>query len=606
MSLERFDIIVVGGGHAGCEAAASAARMGLSTLLVTMNLDTIAQMSCNPAIGGLAKGQIVREVDALGGLMGLVTDETAIQFRMLNSGKGPAVRGPRAQCDRREYSLAMRRRLERIENLTLRQDQIASLEAKGNLVKRVRTTTGIEYEAGAVILTTGTFLNGLIHMGASRFPGGRLGEPSCRGLTESLKNLGFEIGRLKTGTPPRAKGRSVDYSLCTRQPGDADPKPFSFRNESVAYEQIPCFITWTNDLTHEIIRKNLHRAPLYTGQITSTGPRYCPSIEVKVVRFPDRSSHQIFIEPEGRKTDEVYLNGLATSIPQDVQLEMLRSIRGLERVEITRFGYAIEYDFVPPHQITPALSTRSFPNLFFAGQINGTSGYEEAAGQGILAGINAGRFLQGKPPVILSRDVAYIGVMVDDLVTKSTDEPYRMFTSRAEFRLLLRQDNADLRLMPIGRECGLIDDATWKRFCRKRQQIAELEDYLAKKRHGDRTLAEILRRPDVTFSDLLELDSTLLGRKYPKDVVEQVEIGAKYAGYIARELERVRNFRKYASKAIPPDFDFSSLREIKFEAREKLSRFRPRNLAQAMRLQGVTPADIQVLMIHLARRKQLA
>jgi len=601
----HFDVAVIGGGHAGCEAALAAARMGARTVLLTINLDTIAQMSCNPAIGGLAKGQLVREIDALGGEMGKVIDATGIQFRMLNTSKGPAVHSPRAQADKKLYQTEMKRRLEAQPGLTLRQEMVDAILVRNDRVLAVATRSGLRYRCDAVILTTGTFLNGLIHVGPSQFAGGRIGEPAAERLSGSLADVGFELGRLKTGTPPRVNGRTIDYSTLEAQPGDDDPRPFSFSTASIQQDQLPCHVTYTNPETHDIIRRSLDRAPLYTGQIKSTGPRYCPSIEVKIVRFEGRDSHQLYLEPEGRDTLEVYCNGLATSIPQSVQEAMVHSIRGLENAEIMRYGYAIEYDFAPPPQLWPTLETKRIENLYFAGQINGTSGYEEAGGQGVMAGINAAAKLAGKAPLVLDRSQAYIGVLIDDLVTKGTEEPYRMFTSRAEYRLLLRQDNADRRLTPLAREYGLIDDDWWERLQAKERAIERLRGHLESKRHGQHTLAKILSRPAVSFADLIPLDSALGGMTLDREAVEQVEIEIKYEGYVQRQEAQIRKFRKMEGFEVPPALDYAAVPELRREAAQKLAAVRPVSLGQAARISGVSPADISVLSVYLtsARRR---
>jgi len=599
------EIIVVGGGHAGCEAALAAARMGHRTLLVTIALDQIAQMSCNPAIGGLAKGQLVREIDALGGEMGKVADETAVQFRMLNTRKGPAVRSPRAQSDRAAYRSAMKRRLERQERLELLQGTVESLIVEDGRVRGVRCLGGMEVSARAVVLTTGTFLRGLIHVGPAMMPGGRFGEPSAEGLSASLAECGLRLGRLKTGTPPRVAGRSIRFEVLEPQPGDPDPQPFSFSTGRIQIEQLPCYITATNPRTHEIIRANLDRAPLYTGQIKSVGPRYCPSIEDKVVRFATRDRHTVFLEPEGRDTDEFYCNGIPTSLPVDVQEAMVHSIRGLEQAEITRYGYAIEYDFVPPTQLLPSLETKAVRGLFHAGQINGTSGYEEAAAQGLMAGINAALSIRGEPPFVLRRDEAYIGVLIDDLVTLGTEEPYRMFTSRAEYRLLLRHDNADRRLMHHGYRLGLVSDESIARLERKEGLIARVRAFLDSRRCGTESLAQHLRRPGVTFSDLDRMDAALAAMRVPHDVAEQVEIEVKYEGYLTRQARHVEEMRRMEEWRIPPDLDYEAIPALRTESRKKLAAVRPLTLGQASRISGVTPADISVLMVHLsASRRQ--
>ncbi len=594
-----YDVIVVGGGHAGCEAALVSARMGMQTALLSMNLDTIAQMSCNPAIGGLAKGQLVREIDALGGEMGKIIDETAIQFRLLNASKGHAVRSPRAQADKKLYQFTMKKRLEEQDNLSLRQDSVEKIVIENREVLDLIGKSGTRYRSKAVIITTGTFLNGLIHIGSSQVRGGRSSEPSSDKLSACLLDLGFEIARLKTGTSPRLNGRKIDYNILRAQEGDIHPTPFSFSTKSIQRPQINCYITHTNRSTHEIIKSNLDRSPLYTGQIEAIGPRYCPSIEDKITRFPDKEQHQIFIEPEGLDTTEVYCNGISTSAPYDVQEAMVHSIKGLEKTNITRYGYAIEYDYIPPTQIKSTLESKKVENLFLAGQINGTSGYEEAAAQGIMAGINAVLKIQKREPFLLDRSEAYIGVLIDDLVTKGTREPYRMFTSRAEYRLILRHDNADRRLMKYGYQYGLINKKQMDKLLEKEEIISETNEYIEHKRYGADSLIKLLRRPDMNFSDLLGLDKELRDRKISFSAQEQVEIEAKYKGYISRQNQQIEKFKKMENLSLPTQFHYDSIPGLRKEAQQKLDLFRPVSLGQASRISGVSPADISILMVYL-------
>ncbi len=630
---EEFDVIVVGGGHAGTEAALAAARMGCKTLLLSHNIETLGQMSCNPSIGGIGKGHLVKEVDALGGAMAIATDEAGIQFRILNSSKGPAVRATRAQADRILYKAAIRRRLENQPNLTLFQQAVDDLMVEGDRVVGAVTQVGIRFRSRTVVLTAGTFLDGKIHVGLNNYSAGRAGDPPAISLSARLKELKLPQGRLKTGTPPRLDGRTIDFSKCEEQPGDLDPVPvFSFMGNAAMHPaQVPCWITHTNERTHEIIRSGFDRSPMFTGKIEGVGPRYCPSVEDKINRFADKDSHQIFLEPEGLTTNEIYPNGISTSLPFDIQYQLVRSMAGLENAHILRPGYAIEYDYFDPRALKSSFETRSIGGLFFAGQINGTTGYEEAAAQGLFAGINAALQCRGRDAWLPGRDEAYLGVLVDDLITKGVTEPYRMFTSRAEFRLQLREDNADMRLTEQGRDLGLVDDARWAAFNRKRDAVSreterlkstwvnprnlpasESERVLGKSIDHEYNLGDLLRRPDVSYAALMSLDGgryasadvsrETLGELW-EPVVEQIEIAAKYSGYIDRQKDEVLRSAQYEHLKLPADFDYLQVPALSFEVRQKLDKHKPETLGLASRISGVTPAAISLLLVHLKKSR---
>ncbi len=623
MIFSRFDVIVVGGGHAGTEAAAAAARMGAKTLLITMSLEAIGRMSCNPAIGGIGKGHIVREIDALGGIMGSAADAAGIQFRMLNRRKGPAVWGPRAQSDRIEYATFVREALEATPGLYMRADMVTALEIEKGEIRGVHTRLGRIFHAPAVILTNGTFMNGRIHVGEQQFGGGRMGERQSTGLTAQLHELGFESGRLKTGTPPRVDGRTINYAAVTEQPGDEHPMPFSFMTDTLTEDQLSCHLTWTSPEVHAALRQGFEQSPMFAGRIKGTGPRYCPSIEDKIDRFASKERHQLFLEPEGRRTTEVYVNGFSTSLPETVQEEALRLVPGLEQVHMLRPGYAIEYDYFPPHQLHYSLETKNVGGLFFAGQINGTTGYEEAGAQGLMAGINAVRRQAGEAPVILRRSEAYIGVLIDDLIAKGTEEPYRMFTSRAEHRMLLRQDNADQRLTPLGNRLGLVSRERYTRMQERQEAvqatIAKLSEHALSpsacnpylQEVGTAPISEpvkavqIVRRPEVTLEDLLEAAGVMDQIVTPAPGMESAghlaEISIKYAGYVARQEEEAKRMLAMENRAIPRGFKFSEVKNITMEAREKLDKIQPETIGQASRISGVSPADIAVLTVLLER-----
>ena len=607
-TFQDHDVVVIGGGHAGVEAAVAAARMGVDTALYTMNADLIAQMSCNPAIGGIAKGHLVRELDALGGVMGEVIDRTGIQFRLLNRSRGPAVWSPRAQADKQSYRVAMRCLLEREARLGIRQAEVVGILRENGQVRGVELADGRRVGARAVVLTTGTFLNGLIHIGERKSAAGRSGESPSVPLAESIKAMGFGWGRMKTGTPPRLDGRTIDFGLAEEQKGDKDPTPFSFRTSEISQPQVSCFIAYSNQRTHQVVRDNLNRSPLYSGQIQSIGPRYCPSFEDKVVKFPDKPRHQIFLEPEGLNTREIYVNGLSTSMPAEVQMEMVRSIRGLEEAELIRPGYAIEYDYVDPRELFPSLQTKRVAGLFHAGQINGTTGYEEAACQGLMAGINAARWVRGEEPVVLGRDEAYIGILIDDLVTKGTDEPYRMFTSRAEFRLQLRIDNADRRLTPLGGKLGLVGSREVAKYEAKQRRMERLRAFLMEMRirvgEGKISAKEALKRTEFRIEQFVPTLPGELRADLKLEELRSVETEIKYEGYLRQQRAEIEKVRRASARVLPADFEYGNIAGLSREVVEKLSRIRPVTIGQASRVPGVTPAALAIIHIHLELKRR--